>query len=135
MTSEKAKIVIPIYVGGGLGTCAESILNYLQENYPNLYKNTHYTILEISESLAKKQTQKLKAHINNSNGKVQVRTGSIFDWKTKVEEDCFVIALEVLDNFPHDKVVRFGGDGGYYETVIIQNGMAIFSLVDTSVFF
>jgi hypothetical protein len=29
---------------------------------------------------------------------------SILDWQRPEEGDCFIIALEVLDNFPHDKV-------------------------------
>ncbi|GAA6040290.1 hypothetical protein JCM8097_009403 [Rhodosporidiobolus ruineniae] len=39
-------------------------------------------------------------------GKVEVVRQSIFEWDRVVEEPCFFLAMEVLDNFPHD-VVRY----------------------------
>ena len=34
---------------------------------------------------------------------------SIMDWDQLVEDECFFIGLEVLDNFPHDKVMTWQG--------------------------
>ncbi|GAA5917362.1 hypothetical protein JCM6882_006337 [Rhodosporidiobolus microsporus] len=39
-------------------------------------------------------------------GKVEVVRKSIFEWDRVVEEPCFFLAMEVLDNFPHD-VIRY----------------------------
>jgi hypothetical protein len=96
------------------------ILNYLQEEYPDVYERTRYNIIEISGSLAQLQKQKLsKAHPY-----VKVTNKSIFSWKTKEPSPCFFVAMEVIvrdfvasipyypshtkcqDNFAHD-VVRY----------------------------
>ena len=44
----------------------------------------------------------------------------IFDWNQHVVGDCFVIALEVIDNFPHDKVVTIKNK--FHQTYIVQSG-------------
>lgn len=44
----------------------------------------------------------------------------IFDWNAHIKENCFVIALEVIDNFPHDKLVTVNNT--LHETFIKQSG-------------
>jgi hypothetical protein len=86
----------------------------LQLHEPNLYARTSYTIVEISEQLAKRQREKLLHHKN-----AFVRNMSIFDWKQTIHGECFVIALEVIDNFPHDKIVTIGG--ALHQTHVCQS--------------
>jgi len=97
-----------------LGTCAENILSHLKKTAPKLYDITTYTIIEISEKLSLKQKEKIQEH-----GNAFVRNISIFDWNETVEEHCFIIALEVIDNLPHDKVVILEKE--QCETYIIES--------------
>ncbi|KAF5383771.1 hypothetical protein D9615_003568 [Tricholomella constricta] len=87
-------------IGAGNGTLAMDILDYLREEYPEVYERTRYNIIEISGSLVALQKQRLsKAHPG-----VQVIHKSIFHWKTKEPAPCFFVAMEVIDNFAHDLV-------------------------------
>ncbi|KAF8074921.1 S-adenosyl-L-methionine-dependent methyltransferase [Lyophyllum atratum] len=89
-------------IGAGNGTLAMDILNYLQEQYPEVYERTRYNIIEISDSLVTLQKERLaKVHPG-----VQVVHKSIFHWKTREPAPCYFIAMEVIDNFAHD-VVRY----------------------------
>lgn len=45
--------------GGGTGTHALHMLNWLQEHEPSLYRETEYNIVEISHNLAAKQREKV----------------------------------------------------------------------------
>lgn len=93
------------------------ILNYLKEEYPDVYDRTRYVIIEISANLAELQRKKLL----DSHPCVRVEHKSIFQWKTRQPAPCFFIALEVIvscvqaiwtrltlcqDNFAHD-VIRY----------------------------
>jgi SAM-dependent MidA family methyltransferase len=48
-------------VGGGRGTLAMNILDYLKEKDEALYRNTTYTMIEISSAFAELQKQ-VKSH-------------------------------------------------------------------------
>ncbi|THU86244.1 DUF185-domain-containing protein [Dendrothele bispora CBS 962.96] len=92
-------------IGAGNGTLAANILDYLQEEHPEVYDRTRYTIIEISGNLAKKQKQRLR----RSHPSVQVVHKSVFHWDTREPAPCFFLAMEVIDNFAHD-VVRYDLD-------------------------
>lgn len=47
--------------GGGTGTNALNVLNWLRREEPKLYERTEYTIVEISERLAERQTERVCA--------------------------------------------------------------------------
>ena len=83
---------------------------------PALYATMQYTLIEISSVLATTQVQRLKAHAS----KVAVRRQDILTWSASqpepIQDKCFMIALEVLDNLPHDKVIM--KDGTLMETWI-----------------
>ena len=52
----------PLYifeVGGGSGTCAVGILDYLATYHPGLYERTQYRIIEISTQFSEMQTHRL----------------------------------------------------------------------------
>lgn len=83
------------------------ILDYIAEEEPEVYERTQYRIVEISERLqglqrgramggdgkaAMKGPAQRKGHAD----KVEVMSGSIFDWDKVVLEPCFFLAMEVL---------------------------------------
>lgn len=90
-------------VGAGNGSTAEDCLQYLRLNAPEVYKTCTYQIVEVTRNLAIMQERRLQRYIDD--GIVTILYGSILDWEGVVEEPTCVIALEVLDNMPHDRVV------------------------------
>ena len=91
-------------LGGGAGTLARDILDYIEECEPDVYERTRYHIVEISARLASQQKGRLVRHVRS--GRVDVVHRDFLAWDQDVDEPCFVVALEVLDNLPHD-VVRY----------------------------
>ncbi|GAA5848871.1 hypothetical protein JCM8547_006372 [Rhodosporidiobolus lusitaniae] len=116
-------------IGAGNGTLMGDILDYIAENEPEVYARTRYRIIEISERLkglqegrarggglggegqgggggdsAEKELQEVRRR--GHEGRVEVVRKSIFEWDRVMEEPCFFLAMEVLDNFPHD-VIRY----------------------------
>ena len=75
------------------------ILNYLQEEYPDVYERTRYNVIEISDSLVQLQKRKLKAHPC-----AKVTHKSIFHWKTKEPAPCFFVAMEVIVSTPRNEM-------------------------------
>ncbi|GAA0154279.1 hypothetical protein LIER_12309 [Lithospermum erythrorhizon] len=91
-------------IGGGSGTCARGIMDYIKLNAPTrVYNNMTYTSVEISSSLAKKQAETVgEVASHSSKFKVECRDAADQSGWSKVEQPCWVIMLEVLDNLPHD---------------------------------
>ncbi|KAJ7227827.1 S-adenosyl-L-methionine-dependent methyltransferase [Mycena haematopus] len=87
-------------IGAGNGTLAMNILDYLRSNHPDVYDRTRYHIIEISESLVALQRKKLAS----CHPCVKVVHKSIFRWEKKEPAPCFIIAMEVIDNFAHDMI-------------------------------
>lgn len=79
-------------IGAGNGTLAMDILNYLKEEYPDVYDRTRYNIIEISGSLVKLQRKKL----SQAHPCVKIAHKSIFHWKTREPAPCFFVAMEVI---------------------------------------
>ncbi|KAL9305039.1 putative protein arginine methyltransferase NDUFAF7 [Arabidopsis thaliana] len=102
-------VPLKIYeIGGGSGTCAKGVLDYIMLNAPErIYKNMSYTSIEISPSLAKIQKETV-AQVGSHLSKFRVECRDASDlagWSKNVEQQpCWVIMLEVLDNLPHDLV-------------------------------
>jgi hypothetical protein len=94
-------------VGAGSGALAFDVLRYLSEHHPQVYQNTVYTIIEISPRLAKQQHGLLSSHIKA--GRAEIVNKSVYNYDQVETEECFFIALEVLDNLTHD-VVRYSID-------------------------
>ncbi|KAG1764824.1 S-adenosyl-L-methionine-dependent methyltransferase [Suillus occidentalis] len=91
-------------LGAGNGTLALNILDFLKTHYPEVYDRTQYTIIEISEKLARAQRHRL---YQQGHGQVvEVVNRSVFQWERKEHAPCYVVAAEVVDNFAHD-VVRY----------------------------
>ena len=85
--------------------------------YPDIYSRCQYRTVEISPALADMQRRRVDDH----SGVFDVIVGDACQsctWKSD-DSDCFVIAMEVLDNLPHDKVTRYGeinGDARWTES-------------------
>ncbi|KAI0035331.1 S-adenosyl-L-methionine-dependent methyltransferase [Vararia minispora EC-137] len=89
-------------IGAGNGTLARDILDFIREEYPEVYERTRYNIVEISRRLVQLQRQRLSVHYPI----VSVTHKSIFHWDKTVASPCFFLAMEVIDNFAHD-VIRY----------------------------
>lgn len=102
-------------LGGGNGTNAAYFLDWVQAHNPALYKRSRYCILEISPSLQQRQLVTLHRH-------AAVATSELCDAtqlsSVLCSDPCVVIALEVLDNLPHDKVVRFAARDAWQQTCV-----------------
>jgi SAM-dependent MidA family methyltransferase len=79
-------------IGAGNGTLAMDILDYLRDEYPEVYDRTRYNIIEISSSLVKLQKKKL----HQAHPCVKVSHKSIFHWNAREPAPCYFIAMEVV---------------------------------------
>eukprot|EP00026_Physarum_polycephalum_P010681 Phypoly_transcript_10851.p1 GENE.Phypoly_transcript_10851~~Phypoly_transcript_10851.p1 ORF type:complete len:290 (+),score=28.77 Phypoly_transcript_10851:377-1246(+) len=89
-------------IGGGSGTNAKCIIEYLQKKHPRLFKSLEYNIIDLSKPLVELQKKHLKAFEN----KVKIYNTNVLNWHRVETRPCFIIMLEVLDNLAHDKVVK-----------------------------
>ena len=51
--------------------------------------------------------------------KIKIFNGSILEFKKKINQYCFVVGLEVLDNLPHDRLY-VGKDGKIREQAVVE---------------
>ncbi|KAI9032556.1 S-adenosyl-L-methionine-dependent methyltransferase [Phycomyces nitens] len=99
------KDLIIYEMGAGNGTLMLNILDYIQQNEPNVYKRTKYNIIEISGKLAERQSERQDVRDAKDHHRcVTVINKSIFDWDIHVPEHCFFLGMEVIDNFAHDLI-------------------------------
>ncbi|KAI0792037.1 DUF185-domain-containing protein [Abortiporus biennis] len=87
-------------IGAGNGTLAQDILDYIRDEYPDVYDRTRYNIIEISGNLARLQREKL----GEAHPCVTITHKSIFHWNKLEPAPCFFLAMEVIDNFAHDMI-------------------------------
>ena len=119
-----------VEMGGGAGTNAASVLDYVRATDPALYERTRYTLVDISTAMSARQSAKLRGAGHAE--RCDCLTGDFLKWGGApfvdvgsgapvatgvVDDGCFVVSLEVLDNMPHDKIVSVGG-GPWLETVV-----------------
>ncbi|KAI9806979.1 MAG: hypothetical protein M1833_002637 [Piccolia ochrophora] len=93
-------------LGAGNGTLMLNILDYIRDTDPDVYARTQYKIIEISSALADLQAASMRrtAASRGHADKITIVNRSIFAWDTYVPSPCFVLALEVFDNFAHDAI-------------------------------
>lgn len=93
-------------LGAGNGTNADLILDYIREKSEEIYFNTKYTLIEISKAMAERQQELLT---QQHDPKVfEVICCDVTGWKGPITfDECFIIGLELLDNLPHDKLIRY----------------------------
>ena len=93
-------------LGAGNGTLMLNMLDYIRDIDPDVYARTQFKIIEISTSLASLQSAQL-TRTASSRGHaehVEIINRSIFAWDIYVRAPCYVLALEVFDNFAHDSI-------------------------------
>ena len=110
-------------IGGGSGSNALHILNYLKKEVPEVYIKTKYTLIEISPVLAEQQRKRVAAVHPQQCTVLNQDILTFADVYKTVTTPCFFLALEVLDNLPHDKVTLYNNK--WYETIIVQNSSKI----------
>ncbi|KAI9098097.1 S-adenosyl-L-methionine-dependent methyltransferase [Phlyctochytrium arcticum] len=99
-------------VGAGNGTLMVNILDYIKQFEPELYKRTKYRIIEISSKLAERQSERQDVvQVSKRHDCVEIINQSIFTWSEHVPDSCFIVAMEVIDNFSHD-LVRYDYQSG-----------------------
>ncbi|DAZ92553.1 TPA: hypothetical protein N0F65_012783 [Lagenidium giganteum] len=103
-------------IGGGAGTNALHILNYLRDVAPDVYDKTSYTLVEISPVMAERQRQRVVAAHPKQCEVINADILTFADTHGVQNEPCYFLAMEVLDNLPHDKVVL--RDGQWLETIV-----------------
>ena len=79
-------------MGAGNGTLALNVLDFLAQEYPEVYERTQYRIIEISKSLAEVQRQQ----VASKHSCVEIVNKSVFDWDRHEPAPCFFLALEVV---------------------------------------
>ena len=95
-------------IGGGNGTLMLNILDYIRESDPQVYNCIQYRIVEISAALARSQKETLQQsqHVAEHAQHVEIIQKDVLAWSIPVPQPCFVLAMEVIDNLPHD-IVRY----------------------------
>ena len=93
-------------LGAGNGTLMLNILDYIRSYHPDIYPRTRFKVIEISTALASLQTSQLYRNASSRGhaSHVEIINKSIFDWNVLVSDPCYVLALEVFDNFAHDAI-------------------------------
>ncbi|KAK6266004.1 hypothetical protein QUC31_016841 [Theobroma cacao] len=108
MRTANLSVPLKIYeIGGGSGTCAKGIMDYIMLNAPpRVYNSMTYTSVEISPALAEIQKQTVgEVHGHLSKFKVEHRDATDRSgWGDVEQQPCWVIMLEVLDNLSHDLI-------------------------------
>ena len=98
-------------LGGGSGAHAAAFLDYVREARPELYAQTEYVALEVSGALGDTQRARAAAAGHAAVFRVarcDVAGGAWPVGDARDGEAVVVVALEVFDNLPHDKVA-YGG--------------------------
>jgi hypothetical protein len=103
-----------VELGGGRGTNAKLILDHLQEAHPLVYQRVNYIVMDSSPSLLELQRETLLSSVHAD--KVQFESKDMLDvaeqgtsFLPPSKRPTVVLALELFDNLPHDKIrVRAG---------------------------
>ena len=107
-------------IGGGNGTLARDILDWLRDNRPEVYEMTRYTTVEISTRLAARQYEVVVLEGGHS-GRFHIAQADACDAKAWGKQDfthSFILGMEVLDNLPHDKVERQSEGDEWKQTTV-----------------
>ncbi|KAF5828863.1 putative S-adenosyl-L-methionine-dependent methyltransferase-domain-containing protein [Dunaliella salina] len=111
-----------IEVGGGNGTLARDMLDWIRDNRPDVYPETTYTCLEISSKLAARQYDTIVVKGGHS-GRFHLSRGNAWHlstWGTcPVWDHTYVLMMEVLDNLPHDRVYRRSEKHPWHQTYVV----------------
>eukprot|EP00588_Corethron_pennatum_P016823 CAMPEP_0194310256 /NCGR_PEP_ID=MMETSP0171-20130528/7183_1 /TAXON_ID=218684 /ORGANISM="Corethron pennatum, Strain L29A3" /LENGTH=408 /DNA_ID=CAMNT_0039063781 /DNA_START=8 /DNA_END=1234 /DNA_ORIENTATION=- len=108
-------------IGGGGGTLAASLLDYLAEERPGLYETATYTLMDGSATLLNLQRRTLE-RFGSKVFFFRADVGDVVDscgldsYIGTSDAPTYVCGFELLDNLPHDKVTRCSVTGGIFQT-------------------
>ncbi len=116
-----------VEIGGGRGTNAKCILDHFQQKHSDIYKNLNYTIMDASPTLLEMQRRLLTNEGNCEHDRkvslVQKDMLDVAERKTDFIDESdtltIVIANELLDNLPHDKLSFCSKTGAFLQTNVI----------------
>jgi hypothetical protein len=118
--SDDGLVVDVVELGGGRGTNAALVLDRLQRSHADLYDRVRYTIVDSSPTLHRLQRERLLLRggdLDRHGSKIRLERKDLLDvaesrtalLPPSARRKTVVLALELLDNLPHDKVrVRSG---------------------------
>lgn len=119
-------------LGAGKGTNAKLILSYLKDQHPSIYSRITYYLIDSSPTLNKYQKDTfLEGNDNEHEGKVKfilddlmnISTGdSKFLNNERSNVITYTLAFEVLDNLPHDKIIRCKDTGSLLQAEVYPIG-------------
>ncbi|KAK1927996.1 S-adenosyl-L-methionine-dependent methyltransferase [Papiliotrema laurentii] len=89
-------------LGAGNGSFMLDSLRFIKQKHPEVFSRTKYRIIEISGQLAARQRKRAKAA--GLEDHVEIIESDFFKWGGGGPDPCYVVALEVLDNFAHDMI-------------------------------
>lgn len=81
-----------------------------------MYARTKYTLIEISPVMAERQRARVVTAHPQQCEVLNTDILTFADTHAAVTEQCFFVAMEVLDNLPHDKVALVNGK--WYEAIV-----------------
>ena len=106
LDNRKSRKLRVVEIGPGTGTFADSMLDFYKNYDLDMYRNCEYIFVEISPFLAQKCEETMRENHKQllDEGKIQIFNGSIFDFNAKINDFCFFVGFEILDNMPHDRL-------------------------------
>lgn len=110
-------------IGGGNGTFACGFMDYVREHARETYESMKYVSIDISSALSARQRRFARASGHEEKTHVAITSDALrsSSWGEPNNEECFVIALEVFDNLPHDRVRRARrGRGAWTQTEVAR---------------
>lgn len=120
---------INIYeIGPGLGTLCLDILDYFSNHFPLHYGKIQYHMIETSKLLHEHQKQITSSSKHSS--KISCYNQSIIDDNLSIsnESPCFILALELLDNLPQDKIKFESNSMTPLQGLVLTNENARYSM-------
>jgi hypothetical protein len=119
--SQPTKKLRVLEVGGGNGTFALGFNDYIRTHHQDIYRDLEYTLVEVSQKLAEVQRNRVCSRhpcvsVVHANGTAR-ETLRALNWYPGDDEALYIMAFEVLDNMPHDKIV-VGDDGVVREVAV-----------------
>lgn len=120
-----------VEIGGGRGTNAKCILDYLQQKHSDVYDCLDYTIMDASPTLLELQRNVLLKSDEGSGEHdrilhlEQVDMLDVAERRVNFMEESntltIVIANELLDNLPHDKLSSCSKTGAFLQANILKD--------------
>lgn len=118
-TRASVKDPIVIYeVGPGNGTLCDDICNFFKDT--PIFNRLEYHLIEVSRHLVESQLRPLQKKYPNQ---LHIHNCSFLEWKKIEHRPAFILAIEMFDNLPQDRI-RFADDGSLEQAMVVTNDQA-----------